>query len=188
MSDFLRDKLLFEQPDVPLLAVTLYGEARGETAVGKRAVAWVVRNRMGIAKKWQESKGRQHPLFGDGTVAGVVLRPWQFSCWNKGDPNLPKLLEIIQTDGESAGAGMWAILKAVASGVLKEPPEWPDPTWGATHYVVPFDSKGQPLWNCDDSDRIAAKKPARWHSRQEIEDGHTKELVTLGNHVFARVA
>ncbi|HEY5986808.1 MAG TPA: cell wall hydrolase [Streptosporangiaceae bacterium] len=174
MSDFLRDKLLFEQPDIPLLAVTLYGEARGETAVGKRAVAWVIRNRMKAAKKWQEKQGRQHPLFGDGTVAGVVLRPWQFSCWNKGDPNLPKLLDIIQSDGETAGAGMWAILKAVATGVLAEPPEWPDPTWGATHYCT------LNLWGAD--------APRAWYGAQEIESGRTKELVTLGNHVFARVA
>ena len=86
MNDFLPDKPLAEQPPVSLLALTLWGEARGEPVLGKRAVAWVVRNRMSIAEAWLERKGRQHPLFGDGTVAGVVLRPYQFSCWLKGDP------------------------------------------------------------------------------------------------------
>lgn len=173
--DFLPDKTLAEQPPALLLAATLYGEARGEAALGKRAVAWVIRNRMAVAKKWKaEHKGRQHPLFGDGTVAGVVLRPWQFSCWNKGDPNLARLVELVRTNGASAGAGMWAILRAVADGVLAESPEWPDPTWGATHYCT------LSLWGKDD--------PRAWFGAQEIESGRTQELVTLGNHVFAKAA
>lgn len=173
--DFLPDKKLAVQPGALLLAATLYGEARGEAALGKRAVAWVIRNRMKAAEKWKaEHKGRQHPLFGDGTVAGVVLRPWQFSCWNKGDPNLARLLELVNTNGASAGVGMWAVLRAVADGVLAEPPEWTDPTWGATHYCT------LALWGKDD--------PKAWFGRQEIEDGRTKETVTIGNHVFARAA
>jgi spore germination cell wall hydrolase CwlJ-like protein len=167
-------KTLAEQPGPLLLAATLYGEARGEPAVGKRAVAWVVRNRLTAARKWREAKGRQHPLFGDGTVAGVVLRPWQFSCWNKGDPNLARLVELVRTDGESAGKAMWAVMRAVADGVLAEPPEWTDPTWGATHYCTVA------LWGQDN--------PKAWFGAQEIAEGRTKETVTLGNHVFARVA
>jgi spore germination cell wall hydrolase CwlJ-like protein len=174
MAGFLKDKVLFEQPPELLLALTLYGEARGETAPGKRAVAWVVRNRMERAAEWMANKGRQHPLFGDGTVAGVVLRPWQFSCWNKGDPNLHRLLEIVQTDGESAGAGLWAVLRAVAAGVLAEPPEWSDPTFGATHYCTVA------LWDTDD--------PKAWYGNAEIASGRTRETVTIGNHVFARAA
>ena len=172
MSDFDKGKLLFEQPGDLLLALTLYGEARGETAMGKRAVAWCVRNRMDKAHDWKAARGRSHPLFGDGTVAGAVLKPWQFSCWNKGDPNLPNLLEIVQTNGESAGAGMWAVLKAVAAGVLKESPEWDDPTYGATHYVIVS------LWGGPGD---------KWFQQGEIEAGRTKETVTIGNHVFAKV-
>lgn len=170
--DFDPNKTLAEQPGPLLLAATLYGEARGEAALGKRAVAWVVRNRMKAAAKHVAVRGRSHPLFGDGTVAGVVLRPWQFSCWNKGDPNLARLMELVKTNGASAGGGMWAVLRAVADGVLAEPPEWADPTWGATHYCT------LALWGKDD--------PQAWFGAQEIESGRTKELVTLGNHVFAR--
>ena len=174
MGEFDKKATLPEQPPELLLALTLYGEARGETAQGKRAVAWVVRNRMERAAEYMKLKGRQHPLFGDGTVAGVVLRPWQFSCWNRGDPNLHKLMDIVQTDGESAGAGLWAVLRAVARGVLAEPPEWPDPTFGATHYVTVA------LWEQD--------VEKAWYGKAEVASGRTRETVTIGNHVFARAA
>ncbi len=173
MPDFDKSLTLADQPAELLLALTLYGEARGEAALGKRAVAWVIRNRQDVAKRWLDLKGRAHPLFGNGTVAGVVLRPWQFSCWNKGDPNLHKLMDLVQTNGASAGA-MWAVLVAVATGVLTS--EWEDPTFGATHYCT------VELWAVDD----AEKERPRWHSQQEIESGRTKETVTIGNHVFAR--
>lgn len=174
MTDFLPDKPLAEQPPVSLLALTLWGEARGEPALGKRAVAWVVRNRMSIAEAWKEHKGRQHPLFGDGTVAGVVLRPYQFSCWLKGDPNSAKMHEAIATDAANLTPGLWAILKAVAAGVLNDVPEWADPTYGATHYCT------KELWGQDN--------PKAWHGRQEIAEGRTVEKVIINNHVFARVA
>ncbi|VVO24210.1 hypothetical protein PS723_04459 [Pseudomonas fluorescens] len=61
-----------------ILARTLWGEARGEGLAGQIAVAWTIRNRVndGKAKSW----------WGEG-YAGVCLKAWQFSCWNKNDPN-----------------------------------------------------------------------------------------------------
>lgn len=182
MSDFDPKLTLFEQPADLLLALTLWGEARGEPIDGKKAVAWVVRNRMEKAAAWKAARGRNHPLYGDGTVQGVVLRPWQFSCWNKGDPNMPKMLEAVATGGSSLNAALWGVLRAVATGVLAEPPEWPDPTFGATHYCTIN------LWECDDAARVDEGKPARWHSRQEVGAGNTIHMVSLNNHVFARVA
>lgn len=173
MTSFDKTKTLPEQPEELLLALTLYGEARGEPAEGKRAVAWVVRNRRDAAKAWREKRHTNHPLYGDGSVAGVVLRRWQFSCWNSKDSNLPKLLEIVQSNGESAGVGLWAVLRAVASGVLADPPEWPDPTFGATHYCT------KDVWQTRDG---------QWYSTDEIVSGRTKETVVIGNHVFAKVA
>lgn len=172
MTSFDPKLTLQEQPDELLLALTLYGEARGETALGKRAVAWVVRNRRELAEAWLAKRGRAHPLFGNGTIAGVVLRPWQFSCWNKGDPNLHKLMDIVQSDGASVHGGLWGVLKAVAKGVLEG--EWDDPTFGATHYCTVA------LWGAD--------KDGAWHGQAEIEAGRTKETVQIGNHVFAKVA
>jgi N-acetylmuramoyl-L-alanine amidase len=52
------------------LAVTLYGEGRGEPIEGRIAVASVIRNRVKAG------------TFGDG-YKGVCLKRWQFSCWNE---------------------------------------------------------------------------------------------------------
>ena len=71
-----------------LFAMCIFGEARGETDLARRAVAQVVLNRA------------THPLllFGskraagfDANVRAVILRPNQFSSLNPGDPNYHKL-------------------------------------------------------------------------------------------------
>lgn len=56
-------------PDT-LAAITIWQEARGESYEGKLAVAQVIRNRM------------KRKYTSDGTVAGTVLHPYQFSGWN----------------------------------------------------------------------------------------------------------
>lgn len=56
--------------DDALAIITIAQEAIGESYEGKLAVAEVIRNRM------------RHKYSSDGTVAGTVLRPWQFSGWN----------------------------------------------------------------------------------------------------------
>ncbi|HNP28068.1 MAG TPA: cell wall hydrolase [Nitrospirales bacterium] len=55
--------------DDTLAALTIYLEARGESFVGKLAVAAVIRNRM------------IHNYHSDGTVRGTVLRTKQFEPW-----------------------------------------------------------------------------------------------------------
>ena len=70
------------EKDLDILARTLWGEARGESLAGQIAVAWTIRNRVndGNAKSW----------WGEGYV-GVCQKPYQFSCWNKNDPNFAYL-------------------------------------------------------------------------------------------------
>ena len=67
--------------DIDILARTIYGEARGEKTAGKKAVACVIMNRY-KAKKWFSGK----------TIAETCQKPWQFSCWNKNDPNRQKIM------------------------------------------------------------------------------------------------
>ena len=117
------------EKDRDVLARTLWGEARGETVTGMVAVAWTIRNRVndGKAKSW----------WGEG-YAGVCLKPYQFSCWNKNDPNFPflsgaKLIPV----GEMAKAVM--VATAVMDGA------YPDPTGGATHYYATTMQKA-PAW------------------------------------------
>ena len=62
-------------PDDALAVITIWQEARGEDDAGKLAVAEVI---------WRRMKTRYSS---DGTVAGTVLRPWQFSGMNTDDPN-----------------------------------------------------------------------------------------------------
>ena len=68
--------------DAELFAITIYGEARGEDIEGKKAVAAVIANRI-----------KRGGWFGR-TLKEVVLKPWQFSTFNIGDPNRVKLEEI----------------------------------------------------------------------------------------------
>ncbi len=109
------------------LARTVWGEARGESDLGRLAVAYVPITRAEIAARFVAATGRQrHPLYGDGTVASACLMPWQFSCWNESDPNLPKLLAL-DLESEEAQPSVWAAETALAGTVR-------DPTGGATHY------------------------------------------------------
>lgn len=66
-----------------ILARTLYGEARGEGHHGMECVAQVVINRV-----------RRGGWWGDDIVE-VCLKPWQFSCWNKNDPNRSKIESLL---------------------------------------------------------------------------------------------
>lgn len=77
--------------DLDILAKTIYGESRGELAIGREAVGCVVINR------WQSGKwfnGTDTNNDGMESIAEVCRQPWQFSCWNENDPNLPQLLAL----------------------------------------------------------------------------------------------
>lgn len=128
-----------ERPDTALgygeevAARTIWGEARGEPEAGRLAVAHVIWNRARIASA-RKAAGKRHPLFGDGTLEGVCLQPWQFSCWNANDPNRAKM--------EALTREQLAPFVAVVRRARVEP----DPTKGSTHYhtaaVAPPWSKG----------------------------------------------
>lgn len=68
--------------DIDILARTIYGEARGEKTIGKKAIACVVVNRY-RSGKWFAGK----------TIAETCQKKAQFSCWNVTDPNRQKILE-----------------------------------------------------------------------------------------------
>ncbi|HRJ60573.1 MAG TPA: cell wall hydrolase [Azospirillaceae bacterium] len=114
--------------DIDTVARTLWGEARGEGRLGMEAVADVIRNRQWAALEYlaRNPTKKRHPLFGDGTLAGVCLRPWQFSCWNAADPNLPKLKAVTKEDVHFRQA--LDIADIAANGILG------NHTRGATHY------------------------------------------------------
>ena len=175
MSLAFPDPLLkrHDQPPVVLATLTLYGEARGEPTLGKRAVLWVVRNRMEHAIQWKAAHGKDHPIFGDGTIAGVVLAPWQFSCWNPHDPNSVVLDAIIAAAARNLPDPVWPTLSAIAEGVLAAE-SGDDPTLGATHYCT------MNLWGREGRDH--------WFESVPIANKRTVETFRVGNHVFAKAA
>ena len=108
------------------LARTLWGEARGEGHAGMAGVASTVLNRVASGVAWW---GRD--------IASVCLAPKQFSCWNPGDPNRPKLLAV--TTGDPVFRLACAIAALACDGLL------PDTVNGADSY---FDLRmpAPPAW------------------------------------------
>ena len=108
------------EKDVYTLAMTIWGEARGESLAGKKAVACVVMNRY-KAKKW----------FTGQTIAETCTfcvkgsKYHQFSCWNENDPSYIKMKKGLSTEelGECLD-----VAAAAVSGELK------DFLNGACHY------------------------------------------------------
>lgn len=118
---------------VDVLARTIWGESRGQPIKGMEAVANVVMNRVAIAKK----NGGKYWWGND--VISVCKRPFQFSCWNPNDPNLPKMKAVTEEDKNFRIS--LDIARRAVSGKL------PDHTFGATHYfasyVLPDWAKGR---------------------------------------------
>jgi N-acetylmuramoyl-L-alanine amidase len=111
------------------LALTLWGEARGEGLAGMVAVAWTIRNRV--------EDGKDRSWWGEG-YAGVCQRPYQFSCWNVNDPNYPYL-----TGANRIPTAEFAKCQLAAQQVIEG--LTPDPTGGATHYYSTSMTK-PPKW------------------------------------------
>jgi hypothetical protein len=111
------------------LARTLWGEARSEPISGIRAVGAVVLNRA--------SRGPRY--WWGGTIAQVCRKPYQFSCWNANDPNLPKLKAVAADDRIFRECSDIAAL-AIAGGLTET-------RLDATHYhtraVFPSWAKGR---------------------------------------------
>lgn len=110
--------------DEALAVVTIMQEAAGEPYEGKLAVAEVIRRR--AERRFQS----------DGTVAGTVLRAYQFSGWNtKPDHLRIRTVQLHDTDrGVEDATKAWrqsALVSVVPDAVLycnldilPSPPSW----------------------------------------------------------------
>jgi spore germination cell wall hydrolase CwlJ-like protein len=105
---------------IDTLARTVWAEARGEGYSGMQAVANVVMNRVAFAQ------ARGGYWWGD-DVTEVCLKPWQFSCWNPGDPNREKLERVTAVSSPEFATAV-SLAEYAVDGVLE------DITGGATHY------------------------------------------------------
>ena len=122
----------YNEITVDVLARTLWGEARGEGADGMKAVANVILNREKIARE----KGK---FWWGNDIIQICQKPYQFSCWNRSDPNFRKLQEVDKRDLYFATA--LRIANRAVAGALE------DVTGGATHYhaasIMPYWAKGK---------------------------------------------
>tara|TARA_Y100000310_G_scaffold342721_1_gene447086 strand:- start:1240 stop:1650 length:411 start_codon:yes stop_codon:yes gene_type:complete len=100
--------------DIGLMATTIWGEARGEPLIGKVAVAYVILTR-----------AKRGGWYGN-TIKEVIMKPYQFSAWNRNDPNFAKMSMTTMADNAYRDC-MYATLGAVQKHL-------PNLAEGATHY------------------------------------------------------
>lgn len=109
-----------------VMAMCLFGEARGADVKAKAGVAHVLLTRAG----WRPGRFFSATLAAAPLVtrvAGSALQRLQFSCFNASDPNRARLLSGNATEA-AAWAECIAIAAAALDGLLR------DPTGGANHY------------------------------------------------------
>jgi hypothetical protein len=127
------------------MALTIYGEARGEIYPGKVAVGSVIMERV------------DHRDWDGKTIHEVCLMPYQFSCYLPNDPNF-NALRLIAVDWETKAMRSMVMSECyqVAVGLLNESiPRTPE--IAATHccqYMTEAARKGA-KW--DDNMRVVAK-------------------------------
>lgn len=119
-----------------ILALTIIGEARGESIEGQVAVGNVIKNRL-------IKNPIRYKNYHD-----VCLRPAQFSCWNIGDPNRPMLEELAHKMilGEFKPDLYHRQCMFVAQGIVED--DLIDNTSGAQNYMTNllFYGEKKPKW------------------------------------------
>lgn len=130
VKDDMNSEEFYNQLSIDVLARTLWGEARGEETSGMEAVACVILNRVRVA----QSKGGKYWWGSD--IISVCQKPYQFSCWNRSDPNYRRLTEVDESNIHFATA--LRIARRAVAGTIN------DFTGGATHYYA--DYIAAPMW------------------------------------------
>ena len=100
--------------DAILLAVCCWREAQNQPRAVQIAQAWSVRNRVDRPGFWD---------WGD-SYSTVILKPWQYSSFNRNDPGALKLPE----DTDLSWQQCLGVAQDVYQGITS------DPTGGCTHY------------------------------------------------------
>jgi len=117
-----------------VLALTIWGEARGESVEGQIAVANVIMNR------WKNNLGKYK------TVTDVCLEPRQFSCWNESDPNRTRINKLMSQISRGVIPQELKQQLYIARGILGF--NLVDNTRGSRHYITAklYDSENRPRW------------------------------------------
>lgn len=128
-----------------VLALTIYGEARGESTEGKIAVGSVILERV------------DHRDWDGKTIPEVCFKKYQFSCYLEDDPNYPKLLKIAENWDEAmknnaALNDCFGIALGLVSGNIPRTPEIAE-----THCCQYATAKGAERVTWDDKMKVVAK-------------------------------
>lgn len=105
--------------DAHWMALTMWGEARNGGTEAMRAVGHVIDNR------------RRAGTYGK-YATETVSAAWQFSAWNRNDPNYSAMMNIDRLRPETADHRMWIDAKRIAGDILSGASA--DPTGGALFY------------------------------------------------------
>jgi spore germination cell wall hydrolase CwlJ-like protein len=105
--------------DAHWMALTMWGEARNGGESAMRAVGHVIDNRR---------RSGAHGSYATETVSEA----WQFSAWNRNDPNYSAMMNIDRLSADSEDHLMWLTARRVAEEILSGASE--DPTGGALFY------------------------------------------------------
>ena len=105
--------------DAHWMALTMWGEARGQGEEAMRAVGHVIDNRR---------RAGMHGAY----VTDTVGEAFQFSCWNPGDPNRAAMENVDRLAEGSREHRMWRAARRIADEILAG--QSADPTGGALFY------------------------------------------------------
>ena len=107
-----------------MLALAIWREARGESPEAKRAVGWVIRNRV-----------QRGGWFGT-DYGAVILKPAQFTCFTAGNPNAVRFPRFSDDSWRDSVEAAIDVLESIGG----------DPTMGATHYYDRRMDENPPAW------------------------------------------
>ncbi len=107
---------LITPADIRVLALTIHGEGRGESDLGKLAIGWTVRNR-----------AEKHDL----SLAEACLKSIHYSAWNNARSNDANQLSMMTAELSDKAYARCMVAALQVAHELE-----PDPTGGATHYVT----------------------------------------------------
>lgn len=116
-----QNRSTFSTADVEYMALTMYGEARGDGYYGMEAVGHVIFNRYKLAKAGKVT-------WWGNTIKDICLKKYQFSVWLENDPNYKKLNDLMYSNSDQDLNLARAIALNILNGTLR------DITDGADHY------------------------------------------------------
>ena len=134
--------------DIEIMARTIYGEARGEYGRVDGGLAALIAVGNVIVNR------AQHQTWFGCNIRDVCLKPYQFSCWNEGDPNYLILRQGYIHDP------LFLMCLNVAEGVACK--DWPDLTKKADHYYS-LSMVRPPKWAFDKEPKVRMGQHLFYH-------------------------